>query len=100
MTKHVSSDCKCEFNSTTCNSYQKWINKTCQCECKNYNKCKKDYSWNPSTCICENSKYLKSFSDTSVTAYDGIISVMRVVSIKKTNTIVKQMQQKNFRVKK
>ena len=28
-----------------------WIIK-CQCECKNYQKCKKDYSWNPSACIC------------------------------------------------
>ena len=27
------------------------VNKTCQYECKNYCKCKKDYSWNPSTCI-------------------------------------------------
>ena len=33
----------------TCfNSKQKWNNKTCQCECKNYQKCEKDYSWNPS----------------------------------------------------
>ena len=34
-------DCKCKFNSTACNSKQKWNNKTCQCECKNYRKCKK-----------------------------------------------------------
>ena len=60
MVKHISCDCKCKFNSTTCNLNQKWINKTCQCECKNYRKCKKDYSWNTSTCICENSNYLKS----------------------------------------
>ena len=38
-------------------SKQKWNNKTCKCECKNYDKCEKDYSCNPSTCICENSKY-------------------------------------------
>ena len=31
MTKHVSYDCKCKFNSTTCNLNQKWKNKTCQC---------------------------------------------------------------------
>ena len=37
----------------------------CQCECKNYPKCQKDYSWNPSTCICENSKYLKSIADNT-----------------------------------
>ena len=38
MTEHISCDCKCKFNSTTCNSNQKWNNKTCQCECKNYQK--------------------------------------------------------------
>ena len=66
MTKHVSCDCTCKFNSATYNSNQKWNNKTCQCECKNYHKCQKDYSCNPSTCICENDKYLKSIADTSV----------------------------------
>ena len=37
----------------------------CQCEYKNYRKCKKKYSWNPSTCICGNNKYLKNIADTS-----------------------------------
>ena len=55
MTEHISCDCKCELNSTTCNSNQEWNNKTCPCECKNYCKFKKDYSWNPSTYISENS---------------------------------------------
>ena len=36
MTKHVSCDCKCKFNSTACNSNQKWNNKTGPCECKSY----------------------------------------------------------------
>ena len=44
MTEHISCYCKCKFNSTTCNSKQKCNNKTCQCECRNYYKCKKDYS--------------------------------------------------------
>ena len=44
MAKHILCDCKCKFNSTTYNSDKKWNNKTCQCECKNYRKCKKDYS--------------------------------------------------------
>ena len=66
MTEHISCDCKCKFNSTTCNSKQKWNNKTFQCECKNYCSCKKGCCWNPSRCICENSKYLKSIVDTSV----------------------------------
>ena len=47
MTELISCDCKCKFNITTCSSNQKWNNKTCQCEYKNYRKCKKDYSWNP-----------------------------------------------------
>ena len=51
MTEHISCDYKCKFNSRICNSNQKWNNKTCQCECKNYCTCKKDYSWNPSACI-------------------------------------------------
>ena len=66
MKEHISYNCKCKFNSTTCNSNQKWNNETCQCECKSYRKCKKNYSWNPITCICENSKYLKSIADTSL----------------------------------
>ena len=36
MTKHISCICKCKFNRITCNSNQKWNNKTCQCECENY----------------------------------------------------------------
>ena len=54
MTEHISCDYKCKFNSTKSNSKQKLNNKTCQCECNNYSKCK-----NPGTCIHENRKYLK-----------------------------------------
>ena len=60
MTEHISCDYKYKFDSTKCNSNQKWNNKTCQYECKNYRTCKKDYNWNPSTYISENSIYLKS----------------------------------------
>ena len=31
--EYISCDCKCKFNSTTCNSNEKWDDKTCQCEC-------------------------------------------------------------------
>ena len=75
MTKHISCDCKFNFNSATCNSTQKWNNKTCQSECKNYHTCKKD-SWNPSTCICENYQYLKSIGNISVIDCNEIIPVM------------------------
>ena len=37
-------DCKYNFSSKTCNSNQKWSNETCQCECKNYQKCKSGHS--------------------------------------------------------
>ena len=73
MAKHISCDYECKFNSTTCNSDQKWNNKTCQCKYKNYRKCKKDYSWSPSICSCENSKYLKGVGDTSAIACSKIM---------------------------
>ena len=85
MTEHMSCDFKCRFDRTTCNSNQKWNNKTCQCEFKHYHECEKDYSWDPSTCICENSKHLKSVAYTLVTDYDEIIFVMDIVSPKKAN---------------
>ena len=58
MAEHISCDCKCKLNSTTCDPNQKR-------ECKNYHKCEKGYGWNLNTCICENSKYLKSIANTS-----------------------------------
>ena len=87
MKEHISCDCKYKFISATCNSKQKWSNKTCHYECKNYRKCKENYNWNPSKCICENSKYLKSIANTKVTECDEIIIVMDTVWTKKTNTI-------------
>ena len=66
LIKYISCDCKCKFNGTTCNSNEKWNNETCQCECKNYHKYKKDCSRNRGKFICENDKYLKSIVDESV----------------------------------
>ena len=57
MAKLFSCDCKYKFDSTTCNSNQKWNNETLQCECKNYCTCKKDYSLVRSTCICEDDEH-------------------------------------------
>ena len=83
MTEQISCDCKCRLNSTICNSNRKWNNKTCQCECKNYHMCEKDYSLNRMTCICESSKYLKSVADTPVTACDEIVVVTNNLSTKR-----------------
>ena len=91
MTKHISRDWKCKFNSTTCKSDQKLNYATCQCECRNYWKCIKHYSWNLSTCMYENSKYLEGIAETSVITCDGNISAMDVVSPKITNTIAINM---------
>ena len=91
MAKHISFHCKYKFNSTSCNLKEKWNNKTCQCKCKNYHQCKKDYSWNPSTCIFENSKYLKGNVDTSAIACEEIIYVMDIVSTKMRKTIARNM---------
>ena len=44
MVKHISCDCTCKFNSTTCDSSQKWNNETFQSECKNHRTCNKVYS--------------------------------------------------------
>ena len=87
MAEHISCDFKCKFNSTTCNSNQKWNNKSCQFECKNYRKNKKDYSWNPSTFTCEKSKDLKRIADASVTEFNKIRIVMDNVSTRKADTI-------------
>ena len=34
LVKHISCNCKCKFDSTTCNSNQTWNNDKCQCKCK------------------------------------------------------------------
>ena len=87
LVKHISYDCKCKFNSSTCNSNQKWNNGKCPCECKKYCSCKKDYSWNPSICTCENSEYLKSIAHTLVMVCNEIINATDIVSTYVTNTI-------------
>ena len=92
ITKNISCNCKCKFNSTLSNSNQKWNNKTCQDECNNYHKGKKVYSWNRTTCMCDNSNYLKNIGDSSVIACDEIISVMNTVSTKRKKTIATMYQ--------
>ena len=89
MVKHILCDCKCKFNSKTCNSKQKRKNETGQWECKNYRTCKKDNSWNPGTSVCDNGKYLKSTADDSKVVCDEIIYIMDIVSINMANTMAK-----------
>ena len=79
LIKHISCDCKCKFNNTTCNRNQKWINNKCQYGCKRYCTCTKDDSWNPSACICEDSKYLKSIVNNSVIVCDEVTSITNIL---------------------
>ena len=74
-------------------------NKTCQCECRHYRKCKKEYSWNPNRCICENRKYLTSIAYTSVIMCDEVLTFMDIASIKMTNTKASNVS-KNCQTKK
>ena len=94
---------KCKFNSTRCNSDQKWNNETCQCECKNYRKCQNGYSWNSSIYICENSEHLKSIADTLVITCDEAVSVTDIELTKNENTVAtnvtKNCQSKKVRYK-
>ena len=41
LTKHISCKCKCRFDGRKCNSYQRWNNENCRCECKKHYVCKK-----------------------------------------------------------
>ena len=68
LVKLISWDCKCRFNSKTCNSYRKWNNGKYQCEFKKYCGRKKDYN-------------------TSVIVSDEITFATNSVSTYKTNTI-------------
>ena len=73
LTKLISFDCKCKFDSRKCNSNQKWNNDKYLWMYKNKNKhsvCKKGYIYNPARCSCENDKYLASFFDDAVITCD------------------------------
>ena len=38
LTKDISSECKCKFDSRKCNSNPKWNNDKCRCKCKKYHE--------------------------------------------------------------
>ena len=43
LTKHILCKCKFRFGGRKYNSNQWWNNNKCQCECKKYHICEKDY---------------------------------------------------------
>ena len=77
-----------EFNSTICNSNQKWKNDIyANARAKIMVSAKKYYIWNPSTCISENSKCLEIILDDSKIVCDEIINFTDGVSTNVTNII-------------
>ena len=73
LTKHVSCECKYEFDGRKCHSNQKWNNDKCRSECRKHHINEKHYIWNLVTCSCENSRYLACIIDDSVIWCDEII---------------------------
>ena len=77
LTKHISCECKSQFDGSKCNLNQKWNNTKCRCESKNLKEHyarKKDYIWNSATCTCKNGEYLASSIDDSVITCDEVIN--------------------------
>ena len=76
ITKHISCNCKCKFDSRKFNLNQEWSKDKRWCECKTLLKnrvCKKDRIWSPITCARENDEYLVSIVNDKVVKFDEII---------------------------
>ena len=66
LRKHISCECKCNFDGTKCKSNQWWITISVDVNVKKQYICEKDYVWNSATCNCDNGKYLASSIDDSM----------------------------------
>ena len=75
--EHILCDSKCKFDSSKCNSNQKWENDMCRCKCKKQSVCKKDSS----TCSFEINACFKSIVNNSVITCSRIINVTDTVLI-------------------
>ena len=80
LTKHISCECKCNFDGARCNSNQWWNNDKYRRECSKHHLCEKDYVWNPATCNCNNVKYLAIIRNESV-----MITCNEVLDVEETN---------------
>ena len=61
FTRHISCECKRNFDGKNCNSDQWWNNDKCRCECKKHHVCEIGYVWNPATCNCENGNVFSKY---------------------------------------
>ena len=84
LRKHISCECKCNFDETKCKSNQLCNKDKWRCECKKHHICEKDYVCNPVRGNCENGKYLSSIMDDSTIIRDQVIESydkeMKVIS--------------------
>ena len=94
LTKHISYECKCKFDSRKCNSNQKWNNNQCRYKCKKHHIYKTSYIWNPATCSCKNGKYLASVISKSVISCDESIDAIE------TKTVATNLNEKKRSLKK
>ena len=52
---HETCKYKCRSDASVCNNKQRWNNKKCRCECKEWidkGRCDEGFIWNPSNCEC------------------------------------------------
>ena len=82
LNRHISCECKCQFDGTKCNSNQWWNSNKCWCECKNYHICEEDYLWNPAIWKWKN---LVSFMDDSAICDQVIESYDEEIKTNPTN---------------
>ena len=71
-TKHISCICKCKVDVRKCNSDQWWNNDKCQCECKKWHLCEKEF-WILLHVIAKIEKYLASSMDDLAITCDEIM---------------------------
>ena len=102
--KHISCECRCEFDGRKCNLRQKWnnvsvgvsVNKSIK-----HCKCEEDYGWNPSICAwegdedCEIGEYQKDCACIKSLVYDLIVTYDEIVDMSET-TSVKSVNKKGF----
>ena len=55
LIKHISCNCRCNFEERICKLKEKWKYDKCQRKCKNQENIAYEdhYAWNPSTCACK-----------------------------------------------
>ena len=103
LSKHISYECRCEFDGRKYNSRQKWNNYKYQCDYIKpirHRACEEEYSWNLNTCACEcdkdcnigenlkNCGWTKNLVDDLVVTCDEIEDTPESASINRSDEII------------